>query len=195
MAVWRCGRRLRVGGRDLRSCGSCRCNWCSNRCRGRGSGGLGEQVPDDDQEDAGNGGDGLELAPASGHAPVAFPREVAGPVDFGDGFPGEPFEVGVGLADAPGAAAVAGLDGLRADLDPGHQVAGGGKYAHAQADPTGEASLSPHRGESGRPPASARTVGSPGGRPPGKYCGPQRSWPQPASMMSRPGSGRSYRRY
>src|ERR1017187_4571356 len=38
-------------------------------------GAVGEQVPDDHQDGTGYGDQGLELAPAPGQAPVAFPEE------------------------------------------------------------------------------------------------------------------------
>ena len=41
-------------------------------------GGVGEQVPDDDQDGSGDGDEGFELAAAFDQAPVAFPEEGVG---------------------------------------------------------------------------------------------------------------------
>src|SRR5579859_6483981 len=95
-------------------------------------GGIGEQVPDDHQDGAGDGDHGLELAPAPGQAPVAFPQEGVGPAGRGGGLAEHSLEVGVTFAGLAGTVLSAGLDGLRADLGPGHQVAGGGEDAHLQ---------------------------------------------------------------
>src|SRR5579859_2262295 len=60
-------------------------------------GGIGEQVPDDHQDGAGDGDHGLELAPAPGQAPVAFPQEGVGPAGRGGGLAEHSLEVGVTL--------------------------------------------------------------------------------------------------
>jgi len=48
-------------------------------------GAVGEQVPDDDQDGAGDGDQGFELAAALGQAPVAFAGEGAGLAGRGGG--------------------------------------------------------------------------------------------------------------
>src|SRR5215469_7565576 len=88
-------------------------------------GGVIEQVPDDDQDGAGDRDQGLELAPALDQAPVAFPQEGVGLAGCCCGLTEESPEIGVALAGVSGAAAGAGLYGLRADFGPGHQVGGG----------------------------------------------------------------------
>src|SRR5512142_1812860 len=87
-------------------------------------GGVGEQVPDDDHDGAGDGNQGLELAAALDDPPVAFAEEGVGLAGRRSGLAEDPLEVGVALAGAPGAAAGAGLVGPRADLGPGHQAGG-----------------------------------------------------------------------
>ena len=67
--------------------------------------GVGEQVPDDDQDGAADRDDGLLLAAASGDAPVAFAEEGVGAAG-GDG----------GLAEDPGQVAVAVAGGAVALL-------------------------------------------------------------------------------
>src|SRR5512133_3841892 len=70
-------------------------------------GGVGEQVPDDDQDGAGDGDQGLELADAFHETPVALAEEGVG----GGGLPERGLEVGVAVAGGAGAAGGAGLDG------------------------------------------------------------------------------------
>ena len=97
-------------------------------------GGVGEQVPDDDQDGAGDGDQGLELAAAFDEPPVAFAEEGVGAGGGGGGFAEVPLEVGVALAGLAAAAAGPGLDGARGQLRPRHQVPGGGEPAHVQPD-------------------------------------------------------------
>ena len=68
-------------------------------------GGVGEQVPDDDQDGAGDGDEGLELAAAVDEAPVAFAEEGVGLGGGGGGLTEDALEVGVALAGFAGAAA------------------------------------------------------------------------------------------
>ena len=67
-------------------------------------GGVGEQVPDDDQDGAGDGDQGLELAAAADDAPVAFAEEGVGPDGRGGGFTKDALEVRVAFAGLAGAA-------------------------------------------------------------------------------------------
>lgn len=62
---------------------------------------VGEQVPDDHQDRAGDGDHGFELAAAAGQAPVAFPGEGVGPAGRGGGLAEYPFEVRVAFAGLP----------------------------------------------------------------------------------------------
>jgi len=96
--------------------------------------GAGQQVPDDDQDGAGNRDEGFEFAAPFDDPPVALTEEGVG---FGGrcGYLAEDaFEVGVALAGLAGAAAGTGLDGARAQLGPRHQVPGGREPGHIQAD-------------------------------------------------------------
>src|SRR5512142_2921408 len=89
-------------------------------------GGVGEQVPDDDQGGAGDGDQGLELAAALDDPPVAFAGEGVGFAGRGGGLAEDPLQVGVAVAGPPGPGAGTGLVGPRADLGPGHPVGRGG---------------------------------------------------------------------
>src|SRR3954453_4909272 len=98
-------------------------------------GGVGEQVPDDDQDGAGNGDQGFAFTAAFDDASVAFGEE--GPAAAGGGGGGQAenaFEVRVALADLVGTRTGAGLDGAWAQPGPGHQMRGGGETGHVQAD-------------------------------------------------------------
>jgi hypothetical protein len=64
---------------------------------------VGEQVPDDHQDGAGDGDHGLELAAAAGQAPVAFSEEGVGLAGRGGGLAEHSLEVGVALAGLAGA--------------------------------------------------------------------------------------------
>src|SRR5215475_4867751 len=97
-------------------------------------GAAGEQVPDDDQDGAGDGDQGFELAAAAGDPPVALAGEGAGAGGRGGGLAEDGLEVGVAFAGLPGPVLRPGLDGARAQLGPRHQVAGGGEAGHVQAD-------------------------------------------------------------
>ena len=65
-------------------------------------GGVGEQVPDDDQDGAGDRDEGLELAAAPGQAPVAFAEEGVGLAGRCRGLAEDSLDVGVAFAGAPG---------------------------------------------------------------------------------------------
>src|SRR6266496_4801609 len=101
---------------------------------GIAGGGVGEQVPDDHQDGAGDGDQGLELAAALDQAPVALAEEGVGLGGRGGGLAEDAFEVGVALAGLAGAGLGAGLDGARAQPGPRHQVRWGGEDAHVQPD-------------------------------------------------------------
>src|SRR5262249_39150174 len=90
--------------------------------------------PDDDEQGAGDGDEGLELAAALDQAAVAFAEEGAGLAGGGRGVAEDAFEVGVAFGDPAGLGAVAGLDGARAEPGPGDQVGGGGEAGHVEAD-------------------------------------------------------------
>ena len=91
--------------------------------------GVGEQVPDDDQDGAGDRNQGLELAAAFDDAAVALAEEGVGLGGRGGDLSKRAPQVRVAFAGRPGAALGARLDGLRRDLGPGDQVAGGGELA------------------------------------------------------------------
>jgi hypothetical protein len=61
-----------------------------------GGGGVGEQVPDDHQDGAGDGDQRLELAAAPDDAPVALAEEGVGLGRGGRGLTEEALEIGVG---------------------------------------------------------------------------------------------------
>src|SRR5262245_35495464 len=86
-----------------------------------------EQVPDDDQDGAGDGDQCLELAYPLGETSVALPQEGLGPACGGRRLAQNALEVGVALAGAGGAALGAGLDGAGGQLGPRHQVGGSGE--------------------------------------------------------------------
>ena len=73
-------------------------------------GGVGEQVPDDDQDGAGDGDQGLALAAAFDDAPVALAEEGVGLGGCGGDLAEDPFEVGVALAGGAGAVLGPGLN-------------------------------------------------------------------------------------
>src|SRR6266511_302050 len=81
-------------------------------------GGVGEQVPDDHQDGAGDGDQGLALAAALDQAPVALPEEGVGLGGRGGDLAEDPFQVGVALAGGAGAVLGPGLDGAWAQLGP-----------------------------------------------------------------------------
>src|ERR1700741_1774359 len=97
-------------------------------------GGVGEQVPDDDQEGARDRDQGLELAAAFDDAPVAFTQEGGGLGGRGGGVAEHALEVGGGLAGAATAGDRPRLDGARAQFGPRHQVRGGGESGHVGPD-------------------------------------------------------------
>src|SRR5215472_3771636 len=95
--------------------------------------GVREQVPDDDQDGAGDGDQCLELAYPLGQTSVAFAQEGLGPACGGGGLAQDAFEVGVALAGAGGAVPGAGLDGAGGQLGPRHQVGGSVELGHVEA--------------------------------------------------------------
>ena len=97
-------------------------------------GGVGEQVPDDDQDGAGDRDEGLELAAAFDQPPVALAEEGVGLGRGGGGFAEDALEVAVALAGLAGPGLGPGLDGLGGQLGPGDQVRGGGEPGHVQPD-------------------------------------------------------------
>jgi hypothetical protein len=72
-------------------------------------GAVGKEVPDDDEDGAGDGDQGLELATAPDETPVALAQEGIGPGGGGRGLAQDSPEVGVALAGAAGAAGSPGL--------------------------------------------------------------------------------------
>ena len=76
--------------------------------------GVGEQVPDDDQDGAGDRNQGLELAAAFDDAAVALAEEGVGLGGCGGGLAERALQVGVALAGAAAAGDGPGLDGARA---------------------------------------------------------------------------------
>ena len=97
-------------------------------------GGVGEQIPDDDQDGAGDRDQGFEFAAAFDDAPVAFAEEGVGLGGCGSGFAERTFQVGVAFAGLAAAADGTGLDGAWAQFRPGNQVLGCGEAAHIQPD-------------------------------------------------------------
>ena len=74
-------------------------------------GGIGQQVPDDGEDGAGDRDEGLELASAFDDAPVAFAEEGAGLGCRGGGLAEQALEVRVAFAGLAGAVSGPGLDG------------------------------------------------------------------------------------
>ena len=77
-------------------------------------GGVGQQVPDDDQDGARDRDQGFELAAAFDDAAVAFAEEGVGLGGRRGGLAERALEVGVALAGLAGAGDRPGLDGARA---------------------------------------------------------------------------------
>src|ERR1022692_5098517 len=73
-------------------------------------GGIGEQVPDDDQDGAGDGDQGLELADALHQPPVTLAKEGVGLGRCGGCLAEGALEVGIALAGLAGPAPGPGLD-------------------------------------------------------------------------------------
>jgi hypothetical protein len=82
---------------------------------------VGKKVPDDDQQGAGDGDQGLELAAAPDQSPVAFAEEGAGFAGRRGGIAEDALQVRVALGRAAGLGPVPGLDGARAEPGPGDQ--------------------------------------------------------------------------
>src|SRR5579859_3916770 len=97
-------------------------------------GGVGEQVEDDHEDGAGDGGQGLALPASSGEAAVALAEEGIGAGGGGGDLAEDAVEPGVALARAAGRALLSGLAGLRAAFGPGDQPAGRAEDRHVQAD-------------------------------------------------------------
>ena len=97
-------------------------------------GGVGEQVPDDDQDGAGDRDQGFELAAAFDEAPVALAEEGVGLGGGGGGLAEHAFEVGVAFAGL--AASVLGPDWMVRghSLAQDTRCAGGGELGHVQPD-------------------------------------------------------------
>src|SRR6266511_282507 len=91
-------------------------------------GGVGEQVPDDHQDRAGDGDQGFELADAPGQAAVALAEEGVGLGGRGGDLAEHTLGVGVALAGGAGAVLGAGLDGPWRQPGPRHQVPGVGNW-------------------------------------------------------------------
>src|SRR5215831_4720385 len=121
-------------------------------------GGVGEQVPDDDQDGAGDGDLGFGLAAAAGDPGVAFAEEGGGAGGADGGLAEGPAQPGVALAFLPGPGTGPGLAGGWAQPGPGHQVGGGGEPGHVQArfGDDGPGQVFADAGGAGR-------VGAPGG--------------------------------
>jgi hypothetical protein len=99
-----------------------RCGWRNAGAEVLVAGGaVVEQVPDDDQDGAGDGDHGLELAAA----PVALPEEGVSPAGRGGSLTEYSLEVGVALAVLPERFLAPDWTVCGADLSPGHRVAGG----------------------------------------------------------------------
>jgi hypothetical protein len=75
-------------------------------------GGAGEQVPDDDQDGAGESDQGTQLAAAPDDPPVALAEEAAGPGGRSGGFAEGALEIGVALPVLPGETLSSPVPGL-----------------------------------------------------------------------------------
>src|SRR5215813_13687327 len=102
---------------------------------GVAGGGVGEQVPDDDQQGPADGHDGFLAAPAAGDPPVPLAQEGVGAGGGGGGVAENPGQVAVAV---PGGVLAfllpGGLLDAGGELGPGDQVPGGGEAAHVGAD-------------------------------------------------------------
>src|SRR6202035_1315599 len=78
---------------------------------GEPGGGVSEQVPDDDQDGAGDGDLGFGLAAAAGDPGVAFAEEGGGAGGAGDGLAEGGAQPGIAAAFLPGPGAGGGLAG------------------------------------------------------------------------------------
>src|SRR5215469_6236941 len=96
--------------------------------------GVGEQVPDDDQDGAGHGDEGFAFASAFDQAAVAFAEERVAAGGGRGGGAEHGLQVGVASGGLPAAAFAAGLSDLGGEVGPGDQVLGGGEPAHVGAD-------------------------------------------------------------
>ncbi|CQD23923.1 hypothetical protein BN1232_05935 [Mycobacterium lentiflavum] len=74
-------------------------------------GGVGEQLPSDNEDGAGDRDEGFELAAAFDDAPVALTPEGVGAGGCGGGLAERAFQVGVALAGLAAAGHRTGLDG------------------------------------------------------------------------------------
>jgi hypothetical protein len=97
-------------------------------------GGVYEQVPDDHQDGARDGDEGLELAAALHDPPVALAEEGVSFSRGGRGLAEGALEVGIAPARLAGAVLRPGLDGAGRQPRPGCQVPGRREDGHVQAD-------------------------------------------------------------
>src|SRR5918994_1527464 len=97
-------------------------------------GGVGEQLPDDHQDRAGDGDQGFELADAPDQAAVALAEEGVGLGGRGGDLAEDALQVRVALAGGATAVLGAGLDGPGCQPGPRHQLPGGGELAHVQPE-------------------------------------------------------------
>lgn len=93
-----------------------------------------QQMPDHDEDGAGDGDEGFELASTFDYSPVAFAEEGVCLGGCGGGLAEHSLEVGVALAGSAAALDRPGLDGARAQFRPRHQVRGRGEYCHVRPD-------------------------------------------------------------
>ena len=98
-------------------------------------GGVGEQVPDDDQQGPADGHDGFLAAAAAGDAPVPLAQEGVGAARRGGSVAEDPGQVAVAVAGGVLAFLLPGgfLD-AGGELGPGDQVPGGGEPPHVGPD-------------------------------------------------------------
>src|SRR5436309_4959629 len=89
--------------------------------------GIGKEVPDDDDDRAGDGDEGFELAAAFDEAAVALAEERVGLRGGGSGLAEGAVEVAVAFAGLARSGSGSRLDGARRDLRPRGEVAGGGE--------------------------------------------------------------------
>ena len=112
-----------------------RFGWCGSWSRGRCSGcWVVEEVPDDDQDGAGDGDEGSLFASPADQAPVTLAEERVGLGCCGGDLAEDTFEVAVPFAGFADLGFRAGLDGLGRQLGPGHQVRGSGEATHVETD-------------------------------------------------------------
>ena len=94
---------------------------------------VGEQVPDDDEDRAGDGDDRSQLASPANQAPIPLTQERVGPSCRGGGFSEHTFEIGIAFAGPAGAGARPGLHRAGGQLGPRHEMSSGGELGHVEA--------------------------------------------------------------